>query len=41
MLFNSNVLLPHHQFNNFKDSGENKCVPETLLHHIKLNDRNF
>ena len=40
MLFNSNVLLPHHQFNNFKDSGENKCVPETLLHHIKLNDRN-
>ena len=40
MLFNSNVLLPHHQFNNFKDSGENKCVPETILHHIKLNDRN-
>jgi len=40
ILFNSNVLLPHHQFNNFKDSGENKCVPETLLHHIKLNNRN-
>ena len=40
MLFNSNVLLPHHQFNNFKDSGENKCVPETILHHIKLNNRN-
>jgi len=40
MLFNSNVLLPHHQFNNFKDSGQNKCVPETILHHIKLNNRN-
>ena len=40
ILFNSNVLLPHHQFNNFKDSGENKCVPETILHHIKLNNRN-
>jgi len=40
ILFNSNILLPHHQFNNFKDSGENKCVPETLLHHIKLNNRN-
>lgn len=40
MLFNSNVLLPHHQFNNFKDSGENKCVPETLLYHIQLNNRN-
>jgi hypothetical protein len=40
MLFNSAILLPHHQFNNFKDSGENRCVPETLLHHIKLNNRN-
>lgn len=39
-LFNSSLLLPHHQFNNFKDSGQNKCVPETILHHIKLNDRN-
>ena len=40
ILFNSSLLLPHHQFNNFKDSGQNKCVPETILHHIKLNDRN-
>jgi len=40
ILFNSSLLLPHHQFNNFKDSGLNKCVPETILHHIKLNDRN-
>ena len=31
---------PYTQFNGFKDTGDGLCVPETMLHHLKVNGRN-
>ena len=39
-LYNSSVFLPYKEFKGFQDTGENRCVPETLLHHLQLNGRN-
>ena len=39
-LYNRVVNLPYTQFNGFRDTGKMMCVPETLLHHLKLNERN-
>ena len=39
-LFSSSIELPDNMFNGFKDSGNMMCVPETLLHHLKLGDKN-
>jgi hypothetical protein len=30
------VNLPYKEFNGFRDSGNAMCVPETILHHLKL-----
>jgi hypothetical protein len=34
------VNLPYKEFNGFRDSGNAMCVPETILHHLKLAGRN-
>ena len=39
-MFKSYTLLPYKEFNGFKDSGNSMCVPETILHHLQLNNRN-
>lgn len=39
-LFREMVFLPDKQFNGFKDTGNSMCVPETLIYHLKKNDRN-
>ena len=40
LLYHSSFNLPYKAFNGFKDSGNMMCVPEMLLHHLKLNGRN-
>jgi len=39
-MFKSYMNLPYKEFNGFKDSGNSMCVPETILHHLQLNNRN-
>lgn len=39
-MFKCIVNLPFREFNGFRDSGNAMCVPETILHHLKLNGRN-
>ena len=39
-LYNCSVNVPQKEFNGFKDSGNMMCVPETILHHLKINGRN-
>ena len=39
-MFKSYMNLPYREFNGFKDSGNSMCVPETILHHLQLNNRN-
>ena len=34
------INLPYKEFNGFRDSGNSMCVPETILHHLKLGGRN-
>lgn len=34
------VNLPYKEFNGFRDSGDAMCVPETILHHLKITGRN-
>ena len=31
--------IPYKEFNGFRDSGNYKCVPETLLHHLQITGR--
>jgi hypothetical protein len=33
------VNLPFKEFNGFRDTGNAMCVPETILHHLKLNPK--
>ena len=35
-LYNCSVNVPQKEFNGFKDSGNMMCVPETILHHLKI-----
>ena len=39
-LFRNNVNSPSKQFNGFEDTGDGLCVPETILHHLKVKGRN-
>lgn len=39
-MFKCYINLPYKEFNGFKDSGNSMCVPETILHHLQLNNRN-
>ena len=39
-MFKSYMNLPYKEFNGFKDTGNSMCVPETILHHLQLNNRN-
>jgi hypothetical protein len=39
-MFKSYMNLPYREFNGFRDTGNSMCVPETILHHLKLNNRN-
>ncbi|MCP4501053.1 MAG: GIY-YIG nuclease family protein [Deltaproteobacteria bacterium] len=39
-LWNCTLNLPYKEFNGFKDSGKMMCVPEVILHHLKLTGRN-
>jgi predicted GIY-YIG superfamily endonuclease len=40
LLFNASVVdVPQAAFNGFRDSGDMKCVPETILHHLKKNGK--
>ncbi len=39
-LYYCSVNVPQRQFNGFKDSGNMMCVPETILHHLKMKGRN-
>ena len=39
-MYYSTINLPYKEFNGFRDSGNMMCVPETILHHLKLNGRN-
>ena len=38
-LFRNSVNCPYKGFNGFKDTGVGRCVPETILHHLKVNGR--
>ena len=38
-LFRNNVNSPYKEFNGFKDMGVGRCVPETILPHLKVNGR--
>jgi len=40
LMFKSIINLPFKEFNGFRDTGNSMCVPETILHHLKLNGRN-
>ena len=40
LMFKAFAYLPYKEFNGFKDLGNGMCVPETILHHIQLNNRN-
>ena len=35
----NSVNSPYKGFNGFKDTGVGRCVPETILHHLKVNGR--
>ena len=35
-MFNSSILVADSRYNGFRDTGNHMCVPETLLHHLKL-----
>ena len=39
-LYNTIDNLPYKEFNGFRDTGSLKCVPETILHHLKVSGRN-
>jgi hypothetical protein len=39
-MFKCIVNLPYKEFNGFRDSGDAMCVPETILHHLKITGRN-
>ena len=39
-MFKAFAYLPYREFTGFKDLGNGMCVPETILHHIQLNNRN-
>ena len=39
-LFREIVQLPHREFNEFKDTGNSRCVPETLLYHLQRTGKN-
>lgn len=39
-LYNASINLPYKEFRGFKDKGNGMCVPETVLHHLQLNNRN-
>jgi hypothetical protein len=40
LMYKCIVNLPYKEFNGFRDSGNAMCVPETILHHLKLAGRN-
>jgi hypothetical protein len=39
LMFKAFAYLPYREFNGFKDLGNGMCVPETILHHIQLNNQ--
>jgi hypothetical protein len=40
LMYKCIVNLPFKEFNGFRDTGNAMCVPETILHHLKINGRN-
>ncbi len=40
LMYKCVVNLPYKEFNGFRDSGNAMCVPETILHHLKITGRN-
>ena len=39
-MYNATINLPYKEFNGFRDTGKGECVPETILHHLKLKGYN-
>lgn len=39
LMYKCIVNLPFKEFNGFRDSGNAMCVPETILHHLKLDPK--